>query len=406
MIRTLSFLRLFWMLFSPMVRRPDLKRIEKMGLLAIKIGQMYGLRSDFLSVEKCQHLSQLYESVDPISSEKFSEILKKEAPESFWEAVFMYQEEPLATASLGQVHRGVLKNGEEIVIKVIKHDFKKSFQEDIRTMRQLLKVLLFFYPKLKKLADPIGTLETIQRTTLTELDLRNEEKGIKRLKNLRKDYLKDFPHLNDMIFPKIYSEFSGERVLVSEFVSAPSLNTLLREKKLDYEVLLKLFRIHGFYLLLLGEFHGDIHPGNILLQDPLKLCFLDNSNIEKVPADFGQNMLRLLYALGQGDFKKAAKVLHNSSTIKLSQKDYAHYEGQFLKLYKGFHEKTVSQVSMSRQIMNTVKLAIHSGMEFPEGMFSLVKSLMYLDGMVLKCNPDAKMMQDILRFEDDFKKML
>ena len=105
-----KFILLFRLIFGK--REIDVTRIEKMGLLAVKIAQMYAVRSDLLGLEKCRHLQALYEATTPIAWGEFKATLNQSAPKAFWEEVAEINERPLAAASLGQVHRAKLQDGE------------------------------------------------------------------------------------------------------------------------------------------------------------------------------------------------------------------------------------------------------------------------------------------------------
>jgi len=365
-----------------------------MGLLAVKIAQMYAVRSDIIGVEKSLILQSLYEEITPISWPQVEEVLKVHAPVNFWDKVVDIKEEPLATASLGQVHTARLKNDEEVVVKVIKPEAVKDFEKDLNAVRLMAWIAIIFYPKLKRLANPIGTIDTIARLTRQELNLLNESDGANRLRKLI-DEAENLSHLKLLKFPKIYLNLSSSKVLVSQRLSVTSVRLGLEQESFTYEHLLRLFRVHGYFLFLKGEFHGDLHPGNIFF-DQDQFWFIDNANIETVDVVFSQGLLQFLAKLGEKDYGAAAKAMEGIS--QRPPKNKKKYYQDFQNLYHEFKEGTTS---LTTQMMATVKLCVHSGMEFPEGAFPVIKSLMYLDGMVLKCHPKAKLLEDVLDYLND-----
>ena len=164
-------------------KKPDIEINQKMGLLAVKIGQVHALRIDFLSEETCVELSKLYRANIPIKSE---DALKDINKNNFsW-----IDEKPLATASVGQVYKAKLVTGEDVVIKIIKANFKKSFEKDVAAVKRFFKIIIFFYPKLARVFDPIGILEHIEEYTLRELNLLNEIEGHETLENIFKNTIK------------------------------------------------------------------------------------------------------------------------------------------------------------------------------------------------------------------------
>ena len=129
-VRLLTFLR-----FYREIRKEgpaDLDWIQNQGLLAVKLSQIFALRPDMLSIEKCRQLQNMYRNASTIPTEDVERILKEKAPSGFYDSLAWFDEEPLAAASVGQVHRATLTNGEEVVIKVVKADHKERFRRDVK----------------------------------------------------------------------------------------------------------------------------------------------------------------------------------------------------------------------------------------------------------------------------------
>jgi ubiquinone biosynthesis protein len=399
LMRSWRFIQLFRMIFGP-VEKLDPKKIESMGLLAVKIAQMYAIRADLLGPEKTAKLNCFYEEATPMASGEFLAEVKREAPSAFWEALDHLEEKPLAVASLGQVHRGRLKDGSEIVVKILRKDHAADFERDVAAVKLLAKTSLFFYPPLQRLADPIGTLETIRRTTVTEMDLLAEDRGTEELRHWRDAKVEDLPHLRLLDFPKIYREFSTRHILVSQFVQAPTVRKLLKEKSFTYENLLLLFRIHGYFLFYQGKFHGDFHPGNVFY-DGQKFWFIDNANVETVPTEFSRGLLDFMVALGEKRYDDAARAIEALSVKPLPKPEA--FRRKFAELYAGFGNKPVGEESLTMQMMNTIRMAVEEGLQFPEGAFPIIKSLMYLDGMAISCAPDKFLLEDVATYAKDFR---
>jgi len=380
---------------------PDLDYIQRQGLLAVKIGQTYALRVDFLREETCKHLGRLYRHVDAISADDIDRLITASAPPGWRDHFTSIDTVPLASASVGQVHRGRLKTGEEVIVKVIKSDFRDTFIRDVLSLRRLVKFILLFYPKLAKVADPLGIIDTIERGTLDELDLCKEIDGQKRLKAIYDENKNTFD-LSRLAFPFIHDQLSNPGIMVSEFIEGSTFDELLGTKQMTYDMLLDLFHIHGFYIFCVGTFHGDIHPGNILLRDG-KIYFLDTGAISTVGPKMRKGLFDFFESLSAYDYEKCAADLNHMAERSIDGMAYGRYREQFLDLYKDYTDSTVSQVSLTKKMMETIKLGVNSGMVFEKGMYPIIKSLMYLDGMVLRCNPDAVLVRDMRRFIEEFK---
>lgn len=387
----LSFMSLMREIYGP--RLPDLDRLQRRGLLAVKIGQTFALRIDFLGEAKCQHLAQLYRRTAPIPAEQVERLIERHCPPG-WRGHFrQINAEPLAAASVGQVHRGTLKDGREVVIKLIKSDFKRRFTRDVRSLKNLLRLATWVYPKLRRVADPVGILEHIEEYTLAELDLRNEVAHARVLQRLQAEHA-HWPMLAPLRFPHIYEQLSGENVLVMEYLRGPTFDELLEQGRLPYEEMLKLFLVHGAYLFGMGVFHGDLHPGNVIWQDG-GIYFVDTGALSRVNDTFRTGLLDFFEGLAEGDYALAATAIYGMSCRPIAATQGEAFLRGFMDLYRDFADKTVAELSLTRQMMLTIQLAVHCGMEFERGMYPIIKSLMYLDGMVLKCNPKAVLMRDM-----------
>lgn len=117
-------------------------------------------------------------------------------------------------------------------------------------------------------------------------------------------------------------------------------------------------------------------------------------------------LFRFMESLSYYEFQQCAYWLNQMSLVQIEGNRFKDFEEKMIKLYADFENATVSQVSLTKRMMETIKLGVHAGMSFEQGMFPIIKSLMYLDGMVLRCNPQAILMRDMRRFIDEFNRFM
>ena len=397
-MRFFAFIKLFNMMFSKK-KLPDLDWIQKQGLLFIKIAQTFALRIDFLSPEATIHLQKLFNKANPkkVTSESLISIL----PKNLNNVIKNINKEPIGVASVGQVHKAELIDGRVVAVKFIKKDVEDSFKREVKSFRRFIKFITFFYPKLHKVADPLGVLEHIEEYTIAELDLRNEIKHSKILQNIKKKYENkfDFSTLN---FPEYDENLSTKNVLVSSFIEGASVDACLREKKLSEDKMLDIFRWHGFYMFIVGTFHGDIHPGNIIYNNG-KFTLIDTGAISTVSKRIQQGLFEFMKALSQYDYVECALKLNQMAAVSISGEKYEKFEKKILELYSDFTDTTVTEKSLTKQMMYTIRLGVLSGMTFEKGMFPIIKSLMYLDGVVLQGAPDMILMKEMRKYIKSFE---
>jgi ubiquinone biosynthesis protein len=400
----IQFGRLIHSIYGRGGKLPDLDWIQDLGLLAVKLGQVHALRIDFLDREKCEHLARLYRRNATLAPEDFLGLLRASAVSGFFDHFENIEPAALASASVGQVHRARLKDGGDVVIKAIKKNVRAQFTADVASLKRLFRLATFLYPKLRQVGDPVGILGDIEEYTLSELDLRHEVAGQKTLRAIYEQHRDTFD-LSRLAFARVHEPLCNENVMVSEFIPGRSFDELLETGELGYDRLLELFHIHGFYMFCVGTFHGDMHPGNVLLAGE-KLCFIDTGYIGHVGPKIRRGLFEFFAALSEYDYPRCAAALNRMSERELAGPAFDTFRGRMLELYADFTGTTVAQVSLTRKMMQTIKLGVHSGMTFEKGIFAIIRSLMYLDGMVLRCKPDAMLLRDMRRFIGEFERLV
>ena len=185
----------------------------------------------------------------------------------------------MAAASIGQVHAATLNDGRE-VSSIAKDDFEGPFRKDVARMKRWLSAVLFFSPRLRKVGNPMALLNHIETYTLDERTLKRT--SWPNPPSRSHECQEDFP-LERLRFPEIHTEISSERVLVVERVREPSIEDRIDDGSLGWEDLLQLFRIQGAFMFGLGTFHGDLHPGNAMLDKDGVYTFIDTGAICEAP---------------------------------------------------------------------------------------------------------------------------
>lgn len=396
----LGLLRL-WRMLRP-GGRPDVEAIERLGLLAVKIAQHMALRVDFLPPEHCLELMRLFRRTEPLSREASRARLEALCPPAWFEAFETIEPEPFASASVGQVHRAVLKGGERVVVKLVKTDARARFLRDLDLLRAFLRAGLFLRPALRRVFDPLEALEAIRRTTLQELDLREEIAGQAALKEIYGQAARDF-RIDSLSFHRIHGELSSPDVLVSQEIEGRPLDALIDEGAVTYPHLLELFRLHGYAMFCRGVFHGDIHPGNVLATPEGRFAFVDTAALGTAGETLRKGLLSFFEALSRYDYEACALRLNAMASRPIEGAAFESFRRAFLALYADYTGSTVAQVSLTRKMMQTIRLGVESGMVFESGMFPVIKSLMYLDGMVLRVNPQARLVEDMRPFVAEFE---
>mgnify|MGYP005705779565 FL=1 len=400
-MRMLTFFRFMRQI---MRKKPaDLEWIQNQGLMAVKLAQIFALRPDLLGEEKCNQLQQLYQHAASIPPENWESTLKEKAIDGFFDNFDWIDEKPLAAASVGQVHRARLNNGDDVVIKFVKQANAKEFRKEVERMKSWLRIFLILSPRLRKVGNPMALLNHVADYTTRELDLRNEIHGANELKSIQDKIAEDFP-TTMLRFPKYYPEISNENVLVSEFIEGMSLEEGIENKSLSWETLLELFRIHGAYLFGIGTFHGDLHPGNCIIDKEGRFVFIDNGAICHAPSFVNRSLFNFFEHLSRQEMHSAFMSLLDMTSKKPTGKKMQKYLKRMSEIYTDFEKKPVGQQSLTRIMMQTVKAAVElANAEFGEEAFPIIRALMYLDGLVIRTHPEVLLIKSMGPYLDEFK---
>ena len=383
----------------------DIDAIQSMGLLAVKLGQIFALRPDLIEPDRCIELQQLYSRASTIPEEDSQQLLDRFAPDGFMDHFEHIEMKPFAAASIGQIHRAELKDGSKVVVKIIKSNFEASFKRDVQRMKRWIRMGLFFRPKLRKVGNPIGLLAHIEDYTLRELNLLNEIDGRNQL-IAQAEAIEAHFEMPKLRFPKMWEALSNEHILVMEEITHPTLEDHLDAGTLTWPDMLELFRIHGAFMFGLGTFHGDLHPGNAMMDDQGNFLFIDTGAICNAPEHVRNALFGFFYFLAKGELKNAFDAMLTMAAVRPTGKTLETYYASMNELYEGFVGTSVSEVSLTEQMMKTVKAAVLAGCAFGEEAFPIIRSLMYMDGMVLKGHPSVDLISSMGPYLDEFSVLI
>lgn len=383
----------------------DIDAIQSMGLLAVKLGQIFALRPDLIEPDRCIELQQLYSRASTIPEEDSQKLLDRFAPDGFMDHFKNIEMKPFAAASIGQIHRAELKDGSKVVVKIIKSDFEASFKRDVQRMKRWIRMGLFFRPKLRKVGNPIGLLAHIEDYTLRELNLLNEIDGRNQL-IAHAEAIEAHFAMPKLKFPKMWEALSNEHILVMEEITHPTLEDHLEAGTFTWPDMLELFRIHGAFMFGLGTFHGDLHPGNAMMDGQGNFLFIDTGAICNAPEHVRNALFGFFYFLAKGELKNAFDAMLTMAAVRPTGKTLDTYYASMNELYDGFVGTSVSEVSLTEQMMKTVRAAVLAGCAFGEEAFPIIRSLMYMDGMVLKGHPSVDLISSMGPYLDEFSVLI
>ena len=361
--------------------------LEKMGPTFIKLGQLLSTRADFLPPAYIHALTRLQDKIDPFPFEQVEAIVSGELGVRISKAFAEFAMKPLATASLGQVHRATMLDGRVVVVKVQRPGIREIIAEDMEVLEEIAE-FLDKHTQWGKRYEFGKMLDELRRSLWRELDYRQEARNLSTLGA----NLQEFPRV---IVPAPIEDFTTSRVLTMEYISGKKITELSPLARLDFkgsDLAEELFHAYLKQILVDGFFHADPHPGNVFLTDDHRIGLLDLGMVGHLTPQLQENLLQLLLAVSDGRGDDAATL-----AIKIGEPKEGFSEQPFRRRVAGLvseHQGSqMDQIQVGRVVLEITQIAGDNGLRAPAELTLLSKTLLNLDlvGQTLdpKFNPNA-----------------
>ncbi len=359
---------------------------EELGPTFIKLGQILSTRPDIISKEYVEEFSKLQDSVAPISFDKIKEVIEKELNAPI-DTVFTFLDEvPIASASIGQVHRGILLDGNEVAIKVQKPNIERIINTDTEIMRNLAKRSKNLFGQ-RSPYDPEEIVEEFAKAIKKELDYNIETANAER-------FGREFYNDPTVKIPKIFKRFGTKRLLVMEYIDGIKISDVLhleyteKEKahlaEIGANAVLKMIFEFGF-------FHADPHPANIFVVDKNTIAFLDFGIIGRINKNAKRNLTSLLIAIINKDAEKIGDILVHMMSATDVNKDELVYELE--DLIDVYYNRSLEEINMGEFLQDLTLSVKRHGMKMPKNYALLGKTLIMIEGVGRQLNPNFNSVQ-------------
>lgn len=371
---------------------------EELGPTFIKLGQILSTRPDLVPVDFINELSKLQDMVPPFSFDEASEIMKVElgaAPEEIFASI---DKTPIASASIGQVYRAELKDGEDVAIKVQRPGIKKIIEVDLEIMFHLATLMEKHIEEMD-LYRPVKIVEEFARTIEREVDYNIEASNMDRFAG---EFLDD----STVYIPKVFRDTTTSRVLTMEFIDGIKISEISRLDDAGYDR--KIIAVRGADLALkqvfdYGFFHADPHPGNIFVLPNNVICLLDFGMMGTVDRQTREDFVDLLDSVVHKDTLKATRLLleltdHDEEPdIRLLERDLSDFIGQHL-------YKPLKDIEIGKMLQGLLEVASRYRLRIQPDMFLMMKTFSSTEGVGVMLDPDFDMIMRAAPFIEKVKR--
>lgn len=358
---------------------------EELGPTFIKIGQILSTRPDILPIEYINELIKLQDSAPPFPFETVKEIIETELKKPINEIFKEIDPKPVASASVAQVHDAVLLDGKKVIIKVQRPDIEDQLLEDIGILIRIVRRA----PNTLRdvLLDPVEALEEILETTKIELDFRNEVDAMHRFRRENQD-------IRCISIPEVYQEISTKRIVVQEKIEGIKITDKSELEKEGYDtddIGRKLILSYLYQLFNKGFFHGDPHPGNLMISNR-KIYFIDFGIMGYLSTKSKNAINDLLDAMVRKDIGQLVNVVLSLAQQKGPVDKNKLYEDiEYIIHY--YLQTSLKNIQISMLFMDLFDAARKNNLKLPKEFTTLLKSLLILEGVMSKLAPDLSIME-------------
>lgn len=376
-------LRILAVFFYPLVNRKLAKepfpiqlrrRLEILGPTYIKLGQVLSLREDILPREITQELKNLLDRLPIVSYDRYVELLGKGLGRPANESYQWVARSPIGSASIAQTHLAVTKEGDHVIIKLVKPGIRETLRRDSVLIGWFGHFLELIVPQYQ----PSRVLDEFTEYTFREVDLRREA-------NNAETFTANFRDMEGVRFPHIYRRYCSASVLTMEFFegvkpdgeAAQELTEPQRDRLIDKGAgaIIRMLYRDGF-------FHADLHPGNLLILDGKDCGFIDLGMVGRFDEGLRRTLMYYYYCLVTGDAGNAARYLASVATpAKGGDPKGFQREVEDISLRWQRAGSSFEDFSLAQLIMESVSMGGRYRMYFPMEMVLMVKALVTFEGV-------------------------
>lgn len=356
---------------------------EELGPTFVKLGQVLSTRPDILSYPYIKELEKLQDNVPPVSYQEIKKQLHVSLGDKVENLFKKFEREPVASASIAQVHVAYLKTGEKVAVKIKRPGIENIIDTDTKIILEMAK---FLKDKdlVSKIWRPIEISEALERSFKEELDFGAEIAS-------QKKFIANFVNTPAVKIPKIFEAYSGDKVITMEFVSGVKFNRIVADHSNKYpkkkiavigaDAILKQIFIDSF-------FHGDLHPGNMFwLVKTEQLAFIDFGIVGRLRDNETKALSLMLYGMISFDSEKVLLGLETLNIIS-SGRQSEELKGEIDILLGKYHQAALKDIKVAVLIQEIFNLMLKFEIRLPVNLVNLGKTLVTVEDLAKNLNPD------------------
>lgn len=362
--------------------------LEELGPTFVKMGQMLSMRPELLPAPLINELSHLQDNVDPLPFEVIESVLEDEYDQPLGGLFKDFKPEPVASASLSQVHRAVLAETDlPVAVKVRRPGIADRVEVDLDILAMVAQQAHDNIEALKVYDFP-GIVNANRQTLLREIDFLREARYIKVARA-------KLEHDETIQIPAVYSEYSTEKVLITEFVQGEKITPKIQLSDHHRPILAKA-GIESLVIQILkqGFYHADPHPGNMLVTDDGRLCLMDWGMVGRLTEDERNELLFIVQAVTDRDAHGLTDMLLNMTTLLSDTINRSHLEKDLTDLMDVYLSIPLQEVRVTNMLLDFVEVVRNHELRLPSDLSMVIKALMTVEGTARMLFPEMDVISE------------
>src|SRR5688572_13336307 len=357
------------------------KDLEKLGPTFIKLGQVLSTRADLLPPSYLEALSRLQDDVEPVPLAEIQKTIEEDLNVRVSKAFLTFDAEPLASASLGQVHRATLRDGRAVAVKVQRPGIMEQVLSDLTVLDEIA-AFVDSHTKVGKRYEFAPMIREFRKSLMEELDYTTEANHLRTLKR----NLVEFPRI---LVPAPIDSYVSKRVLTMEYVTGTKVTGLNPVALIDVDpegLADELIKAYLQQILLDGFFHADPHPGNVFITEDGRLALIDLGMVGHLSPTLQDKLLKLILAISEGRGEDAA-----DAAIALGEKrddfDEEAFKRDVVSVVGHYFGASLKDFQVGRIVLEVNQSAGAHGVKSPAELTMLGKTLLTLDNIARTLAP-------------------
>jgi ubiquinone biosynthesis protein len=358
--------------------------LEELGPTFVKLGQVLSTRPDILPPEFIAELKYLQDRVPPLTFEDIQEQVESSLGAGIEDLFAEFREKPLAAASIGQAHRATLRDGRDVVVKVQRPGIRQKIRSDLDILYYLARLLEATIEEVE-LYTPTAIVREFERAILNELDFLQEAQNIE-------EFGANFAEVEKVEVPEVIHDLTSAEILTMEFVDADKLSDIEGGSERAIRVLDILLDALVKMVLYDGFFHGDPHPGNIMVRDDDTVVFIDFGLVGRLSESQQDSIIDLVLTVLTGDVDGISRTLLTMGR-PMGRVNLREFKADIRSIRDKYLAMNLGDIEVGEFVQETMNAAQTHRIRINTNYAVLTKAAMTIEGIMRELEPDLDIMR-------------